>query len=125
VRCVIVAATAAAVGCGSGGNKTTVIVDPAGAPEKWFTDGRLPRNARPGADTFVNVGCLNCHSYLGSGEGPELTTEGRQGRGRQWQIDHLRDPESTVPGSTMPSYTKRGTKRLREIAVFLEESRSD
>ena len=35
----------------------------------WQQKENLPANAIPGAKIFAQVGCLNCHSYLGTGGG--------------------------------------------------------
>jgi cytochrome c oxidase cbb3-type subunit 2 len=85
-----------------------------------------------GRDIYIREGCYNCHSqmvrpfrseseryghYSVSGEfvydhphqwgsrrtGPDLARQG--GRySDQWQRDHLRNPQSLVPESNMPSY---------------------
>ena len=88
---------------------------------------RLPAGARKGALLFAQVGCLNCHTYLGTGGGfkgaPDLSAEGRKHRGISWQIRHLRCPSCLVPGSPMPRFAALGAKRLQEIAAFLEASK--
>jgi cbb3-type cytochrome oxidase cytochrome c subunit len=87
----------------------------------------LPALALPGAKLFAQIGCLNCHTYLGTGGGykgaPDLSAEGARHRGLRWQIRHLRCPACVVPGSPMPSFAALGTKRLRQLAIFLEASR--
>src|SRR5204863_1680176 len=59
-----------------------------------------------GAKLFAQVGCLNCHTYLGSGGSnlgaPDLSEEGAKGRGIKFQIDHLKCPSCVHPGSPMP-----------------------
>jgi cbb3-type cytochrome oxidase cytochrome c subunit len=76
---------------------------------------------------FAQIGCLNCHTYLGTGGGfkgaPDLSAEGRRHRGIAWQIRHLRCPSCAVPGSPMPPFAALGASRLRRIAIFLEASK--
>jgi cbb3-type cytochrome oxidase cytochrome c subunit len=85
---------------------------------------RLPEQARPGLEIFLQVGCLNCHTYAGEGSpnlgAPELTEEGTRQRGTQWQIDHLRNPPGLVPGSPMPAFTEFTDEQYQQLAVFLE-----
>jgi cbb3-type cytochrome oxidase cytochrome c subunit len=97
---------------------------------KWAKDegfGQNPQAVR-GATLFGSVaGCLNCHTYLGSGTsnlgGPDLSTEGRKHRGLGWQIAHLKCPACVVPGSPMPSFAGLGESDLRALATFLEASK--
>jgi len=50
--------------------------------------------------------CSTCHAINGKGgnTGPDLTRAGKLHPDRDWQIEHLKRPESKVPGSTMPAY---------------------
>jgi cbb3-type cytochrome oxidase cytochrome c subunit len=93
----------------------------------WMRAERLPRSAVPGMRLFVASGCLTCHTYLGAGSrnlgAPDLTAEGRRGRGVAWQVRHLASPASVVPGSPMPSFEALGRPRLRQLAIFLEASK--
>jgi hypothetical protein len=93
----------------------------------WVEDNNLPEEARPGAALFAESGCLNCHTYLGAGSqnlgAPDLTAEGTKGRGIDWQVQHLNDPSSVVPGSPMPSFAQLGDANLQQLAIFLEASK--
>jgi mono/diheme cytochrome c family protein len=95
--------------------------------EEWAKEANLPRAALPGAELFAQSGCLNCHTYLGDGTpnlgAPDLSEEGLRNRGIQWQIDHLINPASKVPGSPMPSFALLGDQNLRDLAIFLEASK--
>ena len=77
------------------------------AKEQGFADDPV---AVEGATLFAESGCLNCHVYLGAGGqnlgAPELTEEGLKGRGIEWQVEHLKNPSSKVPGSPMPSFAR-------------------
>ena len=94
---------------------------------EWIKKNNLPAAAIPGAKLFAQVGCLNCHSYLGTGGGyagaPDLSAEGAKGRGIKFQIDHLKCPSCVNPGSPMPSFSALGDQRLRQLAIFLEASK--
>jgi mono/diheme cytochrome c family protein len=67
--------------------------------------------------------CLSCHTIGGQGApgpGPNLTNEGSKNRGIQWHIDHLKDPASKSPGSSMPSFASFSDPQLKQIATFLD-----
>jgi len=93
----------------------------------WVEKEQLPANAVPGAKLFASSGCLQCHTYLGTGSSnlgaPDLSEEGAKGKGIQFQIQHLRDPRSTTPGSPMPPFASLGDENLRKLAIFLEASK--
>jgi menaquinol-cytochrome c reductase cytochrome b/c subunit len=95
----------------------------------WMEKFNLPENARPGAELFAVSGCLNCHTYDGTGASqlgaPDLTEEGNRNRGIQWQIDHLENPSAITPGSAMPSFAGLGEENLRNLAIFLEASKGE
>jgi ubiquinol-cytochrome c reductase cytochrome b subunit/menaquinol-cytochrome c reductase cytochrome b/c subunit len=80
-----------------------------------------------GANLFAESGCLNCHTYLGTGSSnlgaPDLSAEGATNKGVQFQIDHLKCPSCVNAGSPMPSFQLLGDDNLRKLAVFLEASK--
>ncbi len=80
-----------------------------------------------GARLFAQSGCLNCHTYLGSGGqnlgAPDLTAEGAKNKGIEFQIAHLKCPACVNPGSPMPSFAAFSDADLRKIATFLEASK--
>ena len=96
---------------------------------KWAAAEGFADNATAvaGAKLFAQIGCLNCHTYNGSGSGnlgaPDLTAEGAKGRGVAFQLKHLRNPASTHPGSPMPSFAAQPEANLNELAAFLEASK--
>jgi menaquinol-cytochrome c reductase cytochrome b/c subunit len=93
----------------------------------WIKQEKLPASAQPGAKLFAVAGCTACHTYLGTGSSnlgaPDLTAIGARNLGIDFQIRHLKDPPSVVPGSPMPKFASLGDKRLRELATFLEASK--
>jgi mono/diheme cytochrome c family protein len=99
----------------------------AGEVPRWIQEQNLPPEAEPGAQLFAESGCLSCHTYLGSGStnlgAPDLSAEGAKGRGIEWQIEHLKNPQSVVPGSAMPSFAALGDQQLEQLAIFLEASK--
>ena len=80
-----------------------------------------------GAKLFAVAGCLNCHTYLGSGGhnlgAPELTAEGAKNKGIAFEIAHLKCPACVNAGSPMPSFAGLGDARLKSLATFLEASK--
>jgi cytochrome c2 len=97
---------------------------PGWAEEQGFADNPL---AVRGAELFAQIGCLQCHTYMGAGSSnlgaPDLTEEGLKGRGIAWQIAHLQNPQSKKPGSPMPSFAAQPAENLAALAAFLEASK--
>ena len=94
---------------------------PAGTEEIQLEN--LDEQGQAGLDLFLSNGCLSCHIVGGvgaPGPGPNLTNEGEKGRGIEYQIEHLRDPQSTTPGSSMPAFGTLSDQELEDLAVFLE-----
>ena len=85
------------------------------------------KEALAGANLFAESGCTNCHTYLGTGSSnlgaPDLSNIGAQGKGIQFQIDHLKCPSCVTPGSPMPPFAALGEDNLHKLAVFLEASK--
>jgi menaquinol-cytochrome c reductase cytochrome b/c subunit len=69
-----------------------------------------------------NGGCTACHTIgsVGGQVGPNLTNEGTKNRGIQWQIDHLKNPASKIPGSSMPAQVGFSDAEYTQVATFLE-----
>ncbi len=97
---------------------------PSWAATQGFTSNR---SAVAGARLFAVSGCLNCHSYLGTGGSfpgaPNLTAEGAKNKGVAFQIAHLKCPACVNAGSPMPSFAGLGEANLRKLAAFLEASK--
>ena len=68
---------------------------------KWAATEGFTNNqeALAGAKLFAVAGCLNCHTYNGSGSSnlgaPELTAEGAKNKGLDFQVRHLMCPGIT------------------------------
>jgi len=110
----------------------TAIEPLAGAGAEYFADWKekaaLPEEAEAGAVLFANVGCINCHNYLGDGAegpGPDLTEVGTQGKGEDYWVEWVRNPQSIKPGSPMPAFPTLTDQQLRDIAIFLEASKGE
>src|SRR6266478_2784608 len=93
----------------------------------WISAEKLPPAAVPGAKLFAVAGCTACHTYLGTGSSnlgaPDLTSIGTRNLGIDFQVRHLQCPSCVNPGSPMPKFASLGTKRLHDLAVFLEASK--
>jgi ubiquinol-cytochrome c reductase cytochrome b subunit/menaquinol-cytochrome c reductase cytochrome b/c subunit len=96
---------------------------------KWAQEQGFVGNkqAVAGAKLFASLGCLNCHTYLGSGNhnlgAPDLSNEGSKGRGVFFQIAHLKCPSCVNKGSPMPPFASQGNANLTKLAIFLEASK--
>jgi menaquinol-cytochrome c reductase cytochrome b/c subunit len=93
----------------------------------WVQRQNLSDVGEQGANIFARAGCMNCHTYLGAGSSnlgaPDLSAEGTRGRGKQFQIDHLKCPSCVTPGSPMPAFADFTDEQYDQLATFLEESK--
>jgi menaquinol-cytochrome c reductase cytochrome b/c subunit len=84
----------------------------------------LDPTGEAGFAVFRENACLNCHQLGNAGGGfagaPNLTEEGTRNRGIDWQIEHLKNPQSKVPGSPMPAYADLSDQEYQQLATFLE-----
>ena len=91
----------------------------------WVRAARLPRSALPGAKLFATVGCLSCHTYLGSGTrsrgAPDLSQIGSGKKSAAWFRKYVARAYA-YGNPLMPSYADLGTQ-LKSIAAFLKASR--
>ncbi len=82
-----------------------------------------------GANLFAEVGCLNCHVYAGEGAqnlgAPDLTEIGDLGRGEEYWVRWVSNPQEIKPGTAMPAFPSLDDEQLQAIAVFLEASKSE
>jgi hypothetical protein len=92
----------------------------------WQSENNLPEEALPGARLFAESGCMNCHTYLGSGSpnlgAPDLSDIGSGGRGVDGFARYIADP-SQFGNNVMPQYQALGEENLRAIGVFLDASK--
>jgi quinol---cytochrome c reductase cytochrome c subunit, bacillus type len=83
--------------------------------------------AGDGANIFAQVGCMNCHTYLGAGASnlgaPDLSDIGAtSNRGVQGFADYVADP-SKFGNTVMPKFADLGEENLRNLGEFLEASK--
>jgi menaquinol-cytochrome c reductase cytochrome b/c subunit len=96
--------------------------------ETWAQEQGFAGNqdAVEGAEIFAQVGCLNCHTYLGDGTtnlgAPDLSDIGStSNRGVEGFADYVADP--TQFGNTvMPQFEDLGEENLRKMGEFLQAS---
>ena len=97
---------------------------PTWAEKQGFTHNP---QAVAGAKLFAQLGCLNCHTYLGSGNhnlgAPDLSSIGAKHLGIFFQIAHLKCPSCVTKGSPMPPFASQGNANLTKLATFLEASK--
>jgi hypothetical protein len=125
VFCFVVLGLTAACG-GASKPRVTSTSNGSGDVPRWVQEERLPRAAVPGAALFASTGCTACHVYAGSGHtilgAPDLTAYGQRHLGAAYDIHFLRCPSCVKHNSPMPSFDTLGPRRLRRLAVFLEDS---
>jgi menaquinol-cytochrome c reductase cytochrome b/c subunit len=93
----------------------------------WIEENNLPEEVRPGAELVAGLGCLQCHTYLGTGSAnfgaPELSEIGAQeGKSVDYFQRYVADP-SQFGNTIMRPYASQGEERLRQIAEFLAASK--
>jgi menaquinol-cytochrome c reductase cytochrome b/c subunit len=95
--------------------------------DTWLAKQNAPPEARDGAVIFASVGCLNCHTYLGSGTSnagaPDLSAIGaQQGKNEAYFQRYVADP-SKFGNNVMPNFSDLGQDNLHKLAIFLASSK--
>jgi hypothetical protein len=99
-----------------------------GTVDEWAQEQGFANNpvAVAGAKLFAESGCLNCHTYLGSGAGnlgaPDLSEIGSTGRGVDFFKSYVSNP-AQYGNNVMISYGYLGDENLTKIATFLSASK--
>jgi menaquinol-cytochrome c reductase cytochrome b/c subunit len=94
---------------------------------EWIEQNNLPEDVRPGGELVAGLGCLQCHTYLGSGSAnvgaPPLEDIGAQeGRTVDYFQRYVANPRE-FDNNIMPVYESQGEEKLRQIAEFLAASK--
>jgi menaquinol-cytochrome c reductase cytochrome b/c subunit len=88
--------------------------------------GGFSSDAEEGAKIFAQVGCLQCHTYLGSGSqnvgAPDLSAIGAQQNAAFFKR-YVADP-SQFGNNVMPKFESLGEDNLGRLAAFLEASKT-
>ncbi len=97
------------------------------AVDSWSEQqGGFSPEAHDGAEIFAQVGCLQCHVYLGSGSAnagaPELSSIGSSGRDAEFFKRYVANP-AAFGNNVMPSFENLGDENLTKLAAFLVESK--
>jgi quinol---cytochrome c reductase cytochrome c subunit, bacillus type len=98
---------------------------PSWAEQQGFSGNQ---DAVEGAEIFAQVGCMNCHTYLGAGTtnlgAPDLSDIGAtSNRGVEGFADYVADP--TQFGNTvMPKFEDLGEENLAKLGEFLQASKA-
>jgi menaquinol-cytochrome c reductase cytochrome b/c subunit len=97
------------------------------AVPKWAASEGFASNptAVAGAKVFATAGCLNCHTYQGSGSSnlgaPDLSAEGTKKNATTLRA-YIANPRQ-FGNPIMPPFASLGTTRLHQIATFLSVSK--
>jgi cytochrome c2 len=88
--------------------------------------GGFSSEAEEGAKIFAQVGCLQCHTYLGSGSSnvgaPDLSAIGKT-QNKDFFKTYVADP-SQFGNNVMPQFKNLGEDNLDKLAQFLSESKN-
>ena len=83
-------------------------------------------DAVAGAEIFAQVGCANCHTYLGSGSSnlgaPDLSDVGASNRGADFFASYVSNP-SQYGNNVMPPFAGLGEENLAKLGAFLDASK--
>ena len=100
--------------------------------DAWFEENNLPQQVRPGAELFANLGCLQCHTYLGDGSAnvgaPPLEDIGAQeGKSVDYLQRYVANPRE-FGNSVMPVYGADAggsltDEQLMQMGEFLAASK--
>lgn len=74
-----------------------------------------------GQALFQSLGCIGCHSVMGSGgsAGPDLSNEASRGRSRQWLIQQIQNPMSHDPNTIMPAFSSLSSQEVNQLVDYL------
>jgi menaquinol-cytochrome c reductase cytochrome b/c subunit len=96
---------------------------PVWAKRQGFEDNEA---AVAGAEIFAQVGCGQCHTYLGSGSSnlgaPDLSAIGASNRGPQYFSDYVSNP-AQYGNEVMPPFAGLGQENLEKLGEFLSASK--
>jgi menaquinol-cytochrome c reductase cytochrome b/c subunit len=101
-----------------GANSPSGTVDPAAVELEGLDEA-----GQAGLELYAANGCASCHMIKGEGApgpGPDLTNQASKDRGIEWQIEHLKEPTSRTPGSSMPAFPNFTDQEYQDLATFLE-----
>jgi mono/diheme cytochrome c family protein len=114
LKLVLVVLLGGVVGCNkkTGGDDPPPPVVPSSSPQASGPRG------------VFDVHCSKCHAIDGSGrkgKGPDLSHVGSEpGRTAEWLAEHIRDPKSHKPTSTMPGFAgKLDDQQIKTLADYL------
>jgi mono/diheme cytochrome c family protein len=129
----LAAASVVALGLGSCGESEESLPtsEPPIVPSNWPEQQGFAGNERAerGAEIFVRVGCLSCHTYLGDGASnmgaPDLTDIGRVSpRSPEAYANYVSDP-SKFGNQVMPRFADLGRQNLLALGAFLQASKGE
>jgi len=100
-----------------------IVEVPTWAQEQGFAGNP---QAVAGAELFAQSGCMNCHTYLGSGAAnlgaPSLSDVGASGRGADFFKSYVINP-AQYGNRVMSSYSFLGDENLTNLSTFLDASK--
>jgi menaquinol-cytochrome c reductase cytochrome b/c subunit len=101
-----------------------VALVPTWAQKEGFTGNE---DAVAGAKIFAQVGCMQCHTYLGAGTSnvgaPDLSSIGKtSNRGVEGFAKYVSDP-SAYGNNVMPKFADLGQDNLNKLGEFLQASK--
>lgn len=93
-------------------------------PSSTRTPQFIPLNAKlvaQGKLLYNSESCASCHQIDGKGgkNGPNLTHIGSDETQVQWHIEHLKNPRSKNPKSSMPAYDYLTPAQLKSLSTYL------
>ncbi|MHB1686084.1 MAG: cytochrome b N-terminal domain-containing protein [Ignavibacteriaceae bacterium] len=76
---------------------------------------------RLGKQLFTSLGCVGCHTVMGTGGtvGPDLSNEIQKGRTKEWLIAQIQNSKSHNPTSIMPAFSFLKVDQLNQLVAFL------
>ena len=98
-----------------------------GVPQEWAEEQGFAddEQAVAGATLFAEAGCLQCHTYLGSGAGqlgaPDLSEVGQR-FDAAYIVQYLQNP-AQFGNNVMSSYAYLGEENLAALGAFLSASK--
>ena len=101
--------------------ESTAVKQKSNSKEVLHKENFSSNDIRLGKQLFTSIGCIGCHSIMGTGGtvGPDLSNEVQKGRTKEWLIAQIQNSKSHNPTSIMPPFSFLKVAQLNQLVAFL------
>ena len=101
--------------------ESTAVKQKSNSKEVLHKENFSSNDIRLGKQLFTSIGCIGCHSIMGTGGtvGPDLSNEVQKGRTKEWLIAQIQNSKLHNPTSIMPPFSFLKVAQLNQLVAFL------